>query len=215
MGGGGINHPLNNKQGNSLKIYPVVLNQLLQISLRNIQGYQNILFRERKQWTPTLQLKGAIATWVTFDEPQRAVWKGAFSKGYGCKVPVSVTILRRQSHDDGDDGCQSSGWGRPDDRRIAQGCRDGAAVRSAYCSRRGPKTRIHARQLTTVRSKGNVNPPNSKAVRYPEMDSIWTMGDFGQLNNRQRSSGTCEAGPPLSVLLSCSYLGKLGYKRNR
>lgn len=44
----------NSKQGNSLKIYPVISNQLLQISLRNIQGYQNILLRERKQWTPTL-----------------------------------------------------------------------------------------------------------------------------------------------------------------
>lgn len=48
----------------------MILNQLLQISLRNTQGYQNILLREHKQWNPTLQSKGAIATWVTFDEPK-------------------------------------------------------------------------------------------------------------------------------------------------
>lgn len=88
---GGINHPLEQilSRGILLKIYPVILNQLLQISLRNIQGYQNILLREHKQWNPTLQTKGAIATWVTFDEPQRnyAEWKGACSKGYAAMFP--------------------------------------------------------------------------------------------------------------------------------
>lgn len=191
----------------------MILNQLLQISLRNTQGYQNILLRERKQWNPTLQSKGAIAMWVTFDEPKGIMLS---EREHAQKVTLQCSCFC--------DHLEKTKlwwwrWWLPE-LRLGEvwwwmhSTRLESAPPLRVFSQR-TKARIHVRQLTAVRAKGHANSPNSKAVRYPEMDSIWTMEDFWQFNKSQRSSGTCEAGPPPSTLLTCSYLGKLSCKRNR